>query len=60
MANEPITTGNSYTLITDHSPGALDSDYKTPIFWFNEVTEQLFWPTDLTPDAAVWKEVTLV
>lgn len=59
MANAPITTGNSYTIVTDHNPGALDSDYKTQIFWFNETTGQLFWPTDLTPDNAVWKEVGL-
>lgn len=57
MANAPITTGNSYTIITDHDPGALDSDYKTPIFWFNTSNGKLFWPTDLTLDNAVWKEI---
>lgn len=60
MANEPIITGTAYTLITDHNPSSLDSDYVEPIFWYNTESGQLWWPTDLTPDNAVWKEVTLV
>lgn len=59
MANAPITTGTSYCIITDHDPGALDSDYAEQTFWFNTTAGSLWWSVDLTPDNAVWKEVTL-
>lgn len=59
MANAPIETGTSFCLVTDHNPGALDSDYGQYWFWFNESSGQLWFSTDLTPDNAVWKEVTL-
>ena len=59
MANEPITTGTSYCLFTDHDPGVLDSDYIEYVFWFNITNSKLFWSTDLTADNAVWKEVGL-
>jgi hypothetical protein len=59
MANAPIETGTSFCLVTDHDPGALDSDYTQQWFWFNEAGGTLWFSTDLTPDNAVWKEVTL-
>lgn len=60
MANDPITTGTSYALITDRDPTNLDSDYVDFVFWFN-ISEggSLWFSTDLTPDNAVWKQVTL-
>jgi hypothetical protein len=59
MANAPITTGTVYSLVTDHDPAALDSDYVDFVFWFNTTNGKLFWSTDLTEDNAVWKEVGL-
>jgi hypothetical protein len=59
MANTPITTGTSYCVVTDHDPGVLDSDYGQQTFWFNSTSGALWWSVDLTPDNAVWKEVTL-
>ncbi len=59
MANEPITTGTSYCLITNRDPEALDSDYVDPTFWFNPINGKLFFSTSLVEDAAVWKEVGL-
>ncbi len=59
MANAPITTGSSFCLVTDHDPGALDSDYGDYFFWLNTANQKLFFCTNLTPDNAVWKEITL-
>jgi len=59
MANAPIETGTSFCLVTDHDPGALDSDYTQYWFWFTEAAGKLWFSVDLTPDNAVWKELTL-
>lgn len=59
MANAPINTGSSFCLYADRDPGALDSDYGDNLFWLNTSSGSLFFCTDLTPDNAVWKQVTL-
>lgn len=56
MANEPLTTGNGWAIVTNVDPTPADSNYPRWTGWCNTVTGKIFDLTNNTPDAAVWKE----
>ena len=59
MANEEITTGISWAVVTSSDPTAADSSYNRWMGWCNTANNKMFFLVDNTPDAAVWKEINL-
>jgi hypothetical protein len=56
MANEEITTGISWGVVTTVDPTPADSSYPRWFGWCNKTNNKIFDLVDNTPDAAVWKE----
>ena len=60
MANEEITTGIGWAVVTDVDPTALDSSYPRWFQWCNKTNNKMFVIVDNTPDNAIWKEIAFV
>ena len=55
MANQEITTGNSWAVVTSADPTNLDSSYSEWMGWINESNNKIFFLNDNTANNAVWQ-----